>query len=117
MRPAAPQVVFIETICNDEEMVRQNIDELRRSSPEYREVDDEEAELHFKERIQEYARIYQVRWDTYRPPPPPCHVASSTMLLGLAVGYKWPLEPFPPEEPKGVPIVILEACSYVQNFQ
>lgn len=53
------QVVFIESICHDEELIERNIGEFKRSSPEYEEKKDDEAEQQYKDRITEYQRIYQ----------------------------------------------------------
>lgn len=54
--------MFIEAICKDEELIRQNIAEVKRTSPEYQEVGTEEAERQLKDRIHEYERVYQVCW-------------------------------------------------------
>lgn len=64
------QVIFIESICNDQELVRQNIMAVRESSPEYQNLSNEESELHFRARINSYQEIYQVEimppysWET-----------------------------------------------------
>ncbi|CAN0524721.1 unnamed protein product, partial [Laminaria digitata] len=54
------QVVFIESICNDIELVRRNVLAVRQSSPEYEEKTREEAETDFLARISRYESIYQV---------------------------------------------------------
>lgn len=54
-------MVFIESICNDQELVRRNIIAVRRSSPEYSAKPGEEAERDFRSRIDRYTRVYQVR--------------------------------------------------------
>lgn len=54
------QVIFIESICNDQELIRQNIVAVRESSPEYQNLSNEESELHFRARIDSYSKIYQV---------------------------------------------------------
>lgn len=57
-------MVFIESICHDEELIERNIGEFKRSSPEYEEKKDDEAEQQYKDRITEYQRIYQVWGDS-----------------------------------------------------
>lgn len=54
------QVVFIETICNDQKIVRRNIHAVGHTSPEYEEKAEDEAEQDFKARIESYKKVYQV---------------------------------------------------------
>ncbi|CAM9500677.1 unnamed protein product [Ectocarpus sp. 13 AM-2016] len=52
-------VVFIESICNDEELVRRNIVAIQESSPEYVQKTVEEVERDVRSRIERYERIYE----------------------------------------------------------
>ncbi|CAN0477202.1 unnamed protein product, partial [Hapterophycus canaliculatus] len=53
------QVVFIESICKDEELVRRNIVAMKESSPEFEDKTEEETVREFRSRIERYERIYQ----------------------------------------------------------
>ena len=53
------QVVFIESICEDEAVVEQNVRENKLRSPDYAEVDPEEAVRDFRARIAQYERTYE----------------------------------------------------------
>ncbi|CAN0195847.1 unnamed protein product, partial [Scytosiphon promiscuus] len=53
------KVVFIESICNDEELVRTNIAAMKESSPEFEEKTEQETVRDFRSRIERYQRIYQ----------------------------------------------------------
>ncbi|CAM9741198.1 unnamed protein product [Ectocarpus sp. 12 AP-2014] len=53
------KVVFIESICNDEELVRRNIVAIQESSPEYVQKTVEEVERDVRSRIERYERIYE----------------------------------------------------------
>ena len=56
------QVVFIESICNDEVLVQRNIAAIHQSSPEYKheEKSAREVEREVRSRIELYQKIYQV---------------------------------------------------------
>lgn len=52
--------MFIESICDDEELIVANIKEVKLSSPDYRDnLDDSKAFEDFRKRIQHYADVYQ----------------------------------------------------------
>lgn len=53
-------MVFIESICNDEELVRRNIAAMKESSPEFEEKTEQETVRDFRSRIERYERIYEV---------------------------------------------------------
>lgn len=54
------QVVFIESICNDEVLVQRNIVAIHQSSPEFEEKTEGEVGRDVRSRIKLYQRIYQV---------------------------------------------------------
>jgi broad specificity phosphatase PhoE/predicted kinase len=56
---AGAQVVFIESICEDESVVEANVRENKLRSPDYVDVDPEEAVRDFRERIYQYERTYE----------------------------------------------------------
>jgi broad specificity phosphatase PhoE len=58
-RDAGAQVVFIESICEDEAVVEANVRENKLRSPDYADVDPEEAVRDFRARIAEYERHYE----------------------------------------------------------
>lgn len=53
-------MVFIESICNDEELVKRNIAAMKESSPEFEEKTEQETVRDFRSRIESYERRYQV---------------------------------------------------------
>ncbi|MEB2322436.1 MAG: 6-phosphofructo-2-kinase/fructose-2,6-bisphosphatase [Sorangiineae bacterium] len=58
-RAAGAQVVFIESICEDQAVVDENVRANKLRSPDYAGVDPEEATRDFRARIAEYERTYQ----------------------------------------------------------
>lgn len=53
-------MLFIESICDDEELIVANIKEVKLSSPDYRDnIDEHTAVDDFRKRIQHYADVYQ----------------------------------------------------------
>lgn len=52
-------VMFIESICDDEEIILNNIKEVKLSSPDYVDVPEETAIRDFQDRIAFYAKSYQ----------------------------------------------------------
>lgn len=53
-------MLFIESICDDEEIILANIKEVKVSSPDYRELhDDQKAIEDFRQRIQHYVDVYE----------------------------------------------------------
>jgi broad specificity phosphatase PhoE/predicted kinase len=53
------QVVFIESICNDESIIEKNVRETKLSSPDYKDKDPEKAVEDFRKRILEYEKCYE----------------------------------------------------------
>lgn len=53
------QVVFVESICHDENIVRANIRETKLRSPDYKGADPAEAVADFRARIAHYAAVYE----------------------------------------------------------
>jgi broad specificity phosphatase PhoE/predicted kinase len=56
---AGAQVVFIESICEDESVVELNVRANKLRSPDYVDTDPEEAVRDFRERIVQYERTYE----------------------------------------------------------
>jgi len=53
------QVVFVESICEDERVVERNVRDNKLRSPDYADVDPEEAVRDFRQRIAFYERNYE----------------------------------------------------------
>ncbi|KAI9031785.1 6-phosphofructo-2-kinase [Phycomyces nitens] len=53
------QVLFIESICQDESLIIANIKEVKLSSPDYANVDPEDAAVDFRARIDHYKEQYE----------------------------------------------------------
>jgi broad specificity phosphatase PhoE/predicted kinase len=53
------QVVFVESICEDQSVVERNVRDNKLRSPDYADVDPEEAVRDFRERIALYERHYE----------------------------------------------------------
>ncbi|KAI9281839.1 6-phosphofructo-2-kinase-domain-containing protein [Sporodiniella umbellata] len=53
------QVLFIESICQDEELILSNIKEVKLSSPDYTDTDPDEAAIDFMARIEHYKERYE----------------------------------------------------------
>ena len=53
------QLVFIESICGDEEIIRSNVQETKLKMPDYRDTDAAAAVQDFLQRIQFYADAYE----------------------------------------------------------
>ncbi|CAG8467704.1 5224_t:CDS:2 [Ambispora gerdemannii] len=53
------QVMFIESVCQDENLVLQNIMEVKLSSPDYKDMDPEKAAEDFRARISHYENQYE----------------------------------------------------------
>lgn len=58
-REQGVQLVFIESICEDEAVVEHNVRENKLRSPDYADVEPEEAVRDFRERIAQYERTYE----------------------------------------------------------
>src|SRR6185295_10758996 len=53
------QVMFIESICQDENLILQNIMDVKLSSPDYKDMDPEKAAEDFRARISHYEERYE----------------------------------------------------------
>ena len=53
------EVVFIESICNDPDVIAANIRATKAHSPDYAEVEADEAVSDFEQRIAHYAEVYE----------------------------------------------------------
>jgi broad specificity phosphatase PhoE len=53
------QVLFIEILCDDPDIIEANIRSTKLSSPDYADVDPDEAVRDFRARIAHYERVYQ----------------------------------------------------------
>lgn len=53
------ETLFVESKCDDEEMIMANILEVKTTSPDYKGQDPEEAAKDFRDRIRNYEKIYE----------------------------------------------------------
>jgi 6-phosphofructo-2-kinase/fructose-2,6-biphosphatase 2 len=53
------EVLFVESFCDDEDLIMSNIREVKTTSPDYRGQDPEAAASDFKNRIENYKRVYE----------------------------------------------------------
>ena len=53
------RVIFVESICDDDALLEENIRTVKTSTPDYRDSDPEEAIADFKRRRQMYADVYE----------------------------------------------------------
>ncbi|CAI2173748.1 20260_t:CDS:2 [Funneliformis geosporum] len=53
------QVIFIESVCQDENLILQNIMDVKLSSPDYKDMDPEKAAEDFRARISHYEEAYE----------------------------------------------------------
>lgn len=53
------EVIFVESKCDDEELIMANIRDVKTSSPDYQGQDPEQAALDFRERIRNYEKVYK----------------------------------------------------------
>lgn len=53
------EVLFVESKCDDEELIMANIRDVKTTSPDYRGQDPEEAAQDFRNRIKMYEKIYK----------------------------------------------------------
>jgi 6-phosphofructo-2-kinase/fructose-2,6-biphosphatase 2 len=53
------EVIFVESKCDDEELVMANIRDVKTTSPDYVGQDPEKAALDFRERIRNYEKVYK----------------------------------------------------------
>lgn len=53
------EVIFVESKCDDENMIMANIRDVKTSSPDYQGQDPETAALDFRNRIRNYEKVYK----------------------------------------------------------
>jgi 6-phosphofructo-2-kinase/fructose-2,6-biphosphatase 2 len=53
------ETLFVESKCDDEDLIMSNIMEVKTTSPDYKGQDPEEAAQDFRNRIRNYEKIYQ----------------------------------------------------------
>ena len=53
------EVLFVESKCDDEELIMANIRDVKTSSPDYVGQDPEKAAQDFRERIRHYEKVYK----------------------------------------------------------
>ena len=58
-RQAGVQLVFIESICDDESVIEANVRETKLTSPDYANTEPEAAADDFRARIANYAKVYE----------------------------------------------------------
>ncbi len=58
-RAVGLQVVFVESLCEDEEVIESNIRQTKLHMPDYAKFDPERAVADFRQRIANYARVYE----------------------------------------------------------
>lgn len=51
--------MFVESICDQEELLEENIRKVKLSTPDYRDMDPEQAMLDFKQRRENYISVYE----------------------------------------------------------
>ncbi|KAI8391401.1 6-phosphofructo-2-kinase-domain-containing protein [Radiomyces spectabilis] len=80
------QVFFIESICQDESIILANIKDVKLSSPDYADVDPEEAANDFMARIDHYKEQYQTITETDYSYIKLINVGSQ-VIINLVKGY------------------------------
>ncbi|CEN61193.1 Putative Fructose-2,6-bisphosphatase, variant [Aspergillus calidoustus] len=58
-RDAGIETLFVESVCDDEELIMNNILEVKTTSPDYKGQDPEVAALDFRNRIRNYEKVYE----------------------------------------------------------
>jgi 6-phosphofructo-2-kinase/fructose-2,6-biphosphatase 2 len=53
------EVIFVESKCDDEELIMANIRDVKTTSPDYVGQDPDKAALDFRERIRNYEKVYK----------------------------------------------------------
>ena len=56
---AGVEVLFVESKCDDEDLIMANIRDVKTTSPDYKGQDPEEAALDFRNRIRMYEKVYR----------------------------------------------------------
>ena len=59
------QSLYVESKCDDEDLIMSNILEVKTTSPDYKGQDPEEAAKDFRNRIRNYEKVYQTIDDKY----------------------------------------------------
>jgi len=59
LTPEDIDVIFIEIVCNDPEIIKNNISDIKVSSPDYKGMDPDKAEEDFNLRIAHYEKVYE----------------------------------------------------------
>ncbi|KAF7122089.1 hypothetical protein CNMCM5793_000044 [Aspergillus hiratsukae] len=58
-RDANIETMFVESICDDEDLIMNNILEVKTTSPDYKGLDPEVAAMDFRNRIRNYEKVYE----------------------------------------------------------
>lgn len=58
-RAAGVEVLFVESKCDDEDLIMANIRDVKTTSPDYKGQDPEEAAQDFRNRIRMYEKVYR----------------------------------------------------------
>ncbi|KAL2867181.1 putative vacuolar morphogenesis protein AvaB [Aspergillus lucknowensis] len=58
-RDANIETLFVESVCDDEELIMNNILEVKTTSPDYKGQDPEVAAMDFRNRIRNYEKVYE----------------------------------------------------------
>ncbi|KAI9708645.1 MAG: Fructose-2,6-bisphosphatase [Bogoriella megaspora] len=53
------ETLFVESKCDDEDLIMQNILEVKTTSPDYKDQDPEAAAMDFRNRIRNYEKVYE----------------------------------------------------------
>ena len=53
------ETLFVESKCDDEDLIMSNILEVKTTSPDYKGLDPEKAAADFRDRIRNYEKVYQ----------------------------------------------------------
>ncbi|ROW06937.1 hypothetical protein VMCG_03989 [Cytospora schulzeri] len=56
---AGIEVIYVESKCDDEDLIMANIRDVKTTSPDYKGQDPEQAAVDFKNRIQNYGKVYK----------------------------------------------------------
>jgi 6-phosphofructo-2-kinase/fructose-2,6-biphosphatase 2 len=56
---AGVETMYVESKCDDEDLIMSNIMEVKTTSPDYNGMDPEKAAQDFRERIRNYEKVYQ----------------------------------------------------------
>ncbi|KUI59398.1 Fructose-2,6-bisphosphatase [Cytospora mali] len=56
---AGIEVIYVESKCDDEQLIMSNIRDVKTTSPDYKGQDPEQAAIDFRNRIQNYGKVYK----------------------------------------------------------